>query len=79
VSVSPIYGGKIEIRADKIDGPVIATVDVNTTREEGIWSTFTAPVNDITGIHDVYFVFTGEKDLFYFDWWQFYPAKASEE
>jgi len=79
VSVSPIYGGKIEIRADKIDGPVIAMVDVNITRQAGIWSTFTAPVNDITGIHDVYFVFKGEKDLFYFDWWKFYPVKASEE
>ncbi len=71
VNVSPIYGGKIEIRADKIDGPVIATVDINTTRKEGIWSTFTAPVNNIKGVHDVYFVFKGEKDLFYFDWWQF--------
>jgi arabinoxylan arabinofuranohydrolase len=72
VSVSPIYGGKIEIRADKIDGPVIATVEINTTSEEGIWSTFTAPVNkNIKGVHDVYFVFRGEKDLFYFDWWKF--------
>ena len=72
VSVSPIYGGKIEIRADKIDGTVIATVEINTAREEGIWSTFTAPVNkNIKGVHDVYFVFRGEKDLFYFDWWKF--------
>lgn len=72
VSVSPIYGGKIEIRADKIDGAVIAEVEVNIKREEGIWSTFTAPVNkNIKGVHDVYFVFRGEKDLFYFDWWKF--------
>jgi hypothetical protein len=71
VSVSPIYGGKIEIHADKIDGPIIATVDINTTRQEGIFSTFSAPVNKIKGVHDVYFVFKGEKDLFYFDWWQF--------
>lgn len=78
VSVSPIYGGKIEIHADKIDGPVIAEVDVNTEREEGIWSTFTAPVSDIKGVHDLYFVFRGEKDLFYFDWWEFTPSTASE-
>lgn len=72
VSVSPIYGGKIEIRADKIDGEVIAMIEVNSAREEGIWSTFTAPVNkSIKGVHDVYFVFRGEKDLFYFDWWEF--------
>lgn len=72
VSVSPIYGGKIEIRADKLDGEVIAVIEVNSAREEGIWSTFTAPVNkNIHGVHDVYFVFRGEKDLFYFDWWKF--------
>ena len=78
VSVSPIYGGKIEVRADKIDGPVIATVDVNDEREEGLFSKFSAPANNITGVHDVYFVFRGEKDLFYFDWWKFSPSTAPE-
>jgi len=24
----------------------------------------------VKGIHDLYFVFKGEKDLFYFDWWK---------
>ncbi len=72
VSVSPIYGGKIEIRADAIDGPAIATVEINKVKEEGIWSTFKAPVNkQIKGVHDVFFVFSGERDLGYFDWWQF--------
>ncbi|MGD2034536.1 MAG: glycoside hydrolase family 43 protein [Bacteroidales bacterium] len=72
VSVSPISGGKIEIRADKIDGTVIATIEVSSAHEEGIWSTYTAPVNkNIKGVHDVYLVFSGEKDLFYFDWWKF--------
>lgn len=71
VSVSPIYGGKIEVRVDNADGAVITTVDVNAVREEGIWRTFTAPVSKIKGVHDVYFVFKGEKDLFYFDWWRF--------
>ena len=72
VSVASLYGGKIEIRIDKIDGPIIATVDVNTSSEGGIWSTVAAPVNkNIKGVHDVYFVFRGEKDLFNFDWWKF--------
>ncbi len=72
VSVASLYGGKIEIRVDKIDGPLIATVDVNTSREGGIWRTFTAPVNNkAKGVRDVYFVFKGEKDLFDFDWWKF--------
>lgn len=72
VSASSIYGGKIEIRSGKIDGPIIAIVDVNTSREAGIWKTFTAPVKNIEGIHDLYFIFKGEKDLFDFDWWKFH-------
>jgi hypothetical protein len=72
VSVSPIYGGKIEIRSNEIDGEIIAEIDVDTKRQEGIWSTFKAPVNkNIKGVHDIYFVFKGDKDLFYFDWWKF--------
>ena len=72
VSVSPIYGGTIEIHADTIDGPLVSTVEVTNIRQEGLWSTLTAPVNKtITGVHDLFFVFKGEKDLFYFDWWKF--------
>lgn len=71
VSAASLYGGKIEIRTDKIDGPIIATVDINTSREGGIWKTFSAPVKSVSGVHDLYFVFKGEKDLFNFDWWKF--------
>ena len=70
VSVSPIYGGTIEIRTDRIDGPLIATVEVNKTGQSGLWETFSAPVEEVGGVHDLYFVFKGEKDLFDFDWWQ---------
>ena len=71
VSVAALNGGIIEIRTGTIDGPIIATIDVNTSREMGIWRSFTAPVKNVNGVHDVYFVFKGEKDLFNFDWWKF--------
>ena len=71
VSVSPIYGGKIEIHVGEIDGPLIATVDINSSRESGMWRTFTAPLKSVEGVNDLYFVFSGEKELFDFDWWQF--------
>ena len=71
VSAASLCGGKIEIRTDKIDGSIIATVDINTSREGGVWRTFTAPVKSVKGVHDLYFVFKGEKDLFNFDWWKF--------
>jgi len=70
-NVSPIYGGKIEVRVDKLDGPVIATINVDSSREAGYWKSFSAPVDDVSGVHDLYFVFRGEKDLFNFDWWKF--------
>ena len=71
VSVSPIYGGSMEIRTGSLDGPIIATIQVEYTRESGIWKNITAPVEKVSGVHDLYFVFKGEKDLFDFDWWRF--------
>jgi arabinoxylan arabinofuranohydrolase len=70
VSAASLNGGKIEIRTDKIDGPIIATVDINTSREGGIWKTITAPVKIVGGVYDLYFVFKGDKELFNFDWWK---------
>ncbi len=75
VSVASLYGGKIEVRTDRINGPVIATVDVNTSGEGDIWKTLSAPVSKVNGVHDLYFVFRGEKDLFNFDWWNFSKYK----
>jgi arabinoxylan arabinofuranohydrolase len=71
VSVSPLYGGNIEIHTDTVDGPVIATVRVGPQGEGGKWKTLSAPASNVSGVHDVYFVFRGEKELFNFDWWKF--------
>jgi arabinoxylan arabinofuranohydrolase len=71
VNVASLNGGKIEIHTDKIDGPLLATVNINTTAEGEIWKTITTPVSHVKGAHDLFFVFKGEKDLFNFDWWQF--------
>ena len=71
VSASPVYGGVIEVRIDSVDGEVIATVDINPAHKSGIWETYEAAVKKVSGVHDVYFVFEGDKDLFHFDWWQF--------
>jgi arabinoxylan arabinofuranohydrolase len=71
VSVASLHGGKIEIRSDKIDGPILGTVNVNTLGKGEVWKTISAPINNIKGIHNLYFVFRGEKGLFNFDWWKF--------
>ena len=70
VSVASLYGGKIEIHSDKIDGPVLGVVKINTSGESDTWKTITTPVKNINGVHDVFFVFKGNKDLFNFDWWK---------
>jgi len=71
VSIASLYGGKIEIHTDKIDGPNMGTINVNTSAEGDLWKTITTPVKNIKGVHDLFFVFRGEKDLFNFDWWKF--------
>ena len=71
VSVAALHGGTIEIHTDKIDGTVISIVEVKASAEGDVWKTISAPVKNAKGIHDLFFVFKGEKDLFHFDWWKF--------
>jgi arabinoxylan arabinofuranohydrolase len=71
VNVAALYGGKIEIHIDKIDGPLLSLIKVDRFGEGDVFKTITTPVKSRTGTHDLYFVFRGEKDLFYFDWWKF--------
>ena len=71
VSVAALYGGNIEIHADAIDGPILGIVKVTGKAEGDIFKTIKTPVKAVTGIHDLYFVFRGDRDLFYFDWWKF--------
>ncbi|MEO7045024.1 MAG: glycoside hydrolase family 43 protein [Ferruginibacter sp.] len=71
VNVAALYGGKIEIRIDKINGSLLGVVNVNTSAEGEIFKKITTAVKKISGVHDLFFVFKGNKDLFNFDWWQF--------
>jgi arabinoxylan arabinofuranohydrolase len=71
MSIAAMNGGKVEVYADKIDGPIIATVNVSTLAEGDVYKTIAAPVKNIKGVHDLFFVFKGEKELFNIDWWQF--------
>jgi arabinoxylan arabinofuranohydrolase len=70
-SVAALYGGKIEIHTDKFNGPLLGTINVNASGEGDSWKTVSVPVKSVKGIHDLFFVFKGEKDLFNFDWWKF--------
>ncbi|NBI27767.1 carbohydrate-binding protein [Chengkuizengella marina] len=52
-------GGTIEIRLNSISGTLIGTVDIQNTGGWQSWDTNTASISNVTGIHDIYFVFTG--------------------
>jgi hypothetical protein len=71
LSVASLSGGKIEIRTGGTDGPIFGTVNVTASGEGDVWKTITTPIMTIQGVHDIFLVFRGEKDLFNFDWWRF--------
>jgi arabinoxylan arabinofuranohydrolase len=74
-------GGKIEIRIDEINGTLIGTVPVSYTGGLDVWKSETISADGITGIHDMYFVFTGEETnrLFNIDNWQFIEKISTHE
>lgn len=73
---SALQGGKIEIRLDSLQAKPVAEVKVPYTGGWEDWQTVSAVVSNngsICGLHDIYFVFKGNKGakLFNFDWWRF--------
>ena len=72
MSIASLYGGDIVLHIDQMDGPVLGTVRVTTSAEGDRWKTISTPVKKVHGTHDLYFVFSGKKDLLNFDWWQFH-------
>ena len=76
---SGLQGGAIEIHTDSITGALLGRLEVPDTGGWEQWQTLTAdlaPVTShgeaLTGIHDLYLVFTGNEDtkLLNFDWWE---------
>ncbi len=70
---SGLRGGQIELHADSLNGALLARIEVPATGGWENWQTLTAELNSVpTGIHDIYFAFTGRKGpkLFNFDWWE---------
>ncbi|BCS84776.1 endo-1,4-beta-xylanase [Prevotella herbatica] len=71
---SALQGGKMEVHVDKPDGKLLCTLTAPYTGGWEKWQTVDANLNEeITGIHNLYFLFKGNQGakLFNFDWWQF--------
>lgn len=66
-------GGAIELRLDRVDGPLIGAMKVAATGVTGQWREQTTAVSSATGLHDLFLVFKGSGDnsMFDFDYWRF--------
>lgn len=74
VAASARRGGTIEVRLDSIGGNIIAKVDVPPTGGWEQWKRLKCnTTGNVSGVHDLYFVFKGRKGckLFNLDWWRF--------
>jgi len=81
MKVETSKGGSIEIRLNDVEGILIGTVPVSYTGGLDVWKSETASVDEVTGINDVYFVFTGEEveNLFNFDSWLFIQKTGNHD
>ncbi len=70
---SATTGGNIEIRLDSVTGTLVGTLPVPATGGWQEWKEVETAVSGATGVHKVFFVFTGTGTdyLFNFDYWQF--------
>lgn len=66
VRVASKNGAAIKVCSGSENGTVIGYVDVAATGSS--FTEITVPVNNVTGTQDIYFVFSNELEL---DWWQF--------
>ncbi|WP_084187204.1 carbohydrate-binding protein [Andreprevotia chitinilytica] len=69
---SSAAGGNIEVHADSIGGPILATCKVQGTGGWQNWTTVSCPVSSVSGVHTAYLKFTGGTgNLFNLLWFRF--------
>lgn len=70
---SATSGGKIEVRIDSLEGPIIGSCKVTYTGGWNNWKNVSCAIEKISGIHEVYFIFSGGNELlFNIDKFQFH-------
>ena len=68
-----VPGSAIELHVDRIDGPLLGTMEVGAAGTSGQWREKAVAVVNATGTRDLYIVFKGEgaRSLLDFDYWYF--------
>ena len=77
-SIAAQAGGALELRVDSPDGTVVGTLTVPAG--DGTYQTLTCDVEGLTGVHNLFMVFTGDdqaENLMSLDTWQFTEAGES--
>lgn len=66
-------GVVLEMRADSLQGQILATLKVPMTGGDDRWELVSAGTAPLEGVHDIYFVCRGKKPgrLMFFDYWMF--------
>jgi arabinoxylan arabinofuranohydrolase len=65
-------GGNIEVRLESQTGTLVGTCAVSGTGGAQTWVTKSCAISGASGVHDLFFVFTGGSgSLFNFNWWKF--------
>jgi hypothetical protein len=77
---SAASGGTIELHLDGQSGTLLGTCSIPGTGGAQTWTTKTCSVSSATGVHDLFFKFTGGSgaSLFNFNWWKFTPRDAPD-
>ncbi len=72
-SVASVTNGvSVELRLDDPSGTLVGTLKIEPTGAWDKWNTQSCKVNDVKGVHDLVFRFTGGNGpLLNFDWWKF--------
>lgn len=70
---SAASGGNIEVRLNSVSGTLVGTCAVSGTGGAQTWATKSCPISGASGVHDLYFKFTGGSgsNLFNFNSWKF--------
>jgi arabinoxylan arabinofuranohydrolase len=66
-------GVTMEVRTGSLTGPLLCTIKVPLTGGDDRWNLQQANIPKTNGVHDVFFIFKGNKPgrIMYFDYWMF--------
>ena len=69
---SATNGGTIEIYIDSLTGNLVGSLIVKGTNGWQNWTTNSCSISEVSGVHDIYFKFTGGRGfLLNLNWWEF--------